>query len=484
MKKMRIFVAMITLGVLISMQFTQNVAAATQKSSFDNSKVYAKENVSVIEVSSVIFEYMDDPYTEESYSDPVVSMQYHGSMSGGSGMVSRENYNFYWRDVKTDKVLADTDIFEKGKEYSLSLELPCEFDQRSSFGGESHRYVYEKDFHGEVGGVAFTDKDYVVEGDKIIIKDIYSRICIDRPEDKIRIHSIDFRNINTKLYEGQDTNTLRVWKGYDETPVYINGEQKVEEGSVLDKNLHWSLFWVKLDYNAAQDWFTLAPPSDSSTYWWKLDFQKVEPNTYYGLVMILRWEQHENGPEIAVDADMLQGSNFKFVPMVNSAGIVQNCDSTFFGDIWGGLDDENDPNSMFTGYNLMAGCFSITKSLPADANNASPAKPTKPNKVSTPKVAKIKAVKVTAGRNKLNLRWKKASGISGYQLQVSPKKTFKGARKITVKKSAKAYTVKKLKSRKTYFVRIRAYKKYMSEGKKKQAYGKWVTVKAKTTSKK
>lgn len=366
----------------------------------------------------------------------------------------------------------------------MSLELPCEFDQRSSFGGESHRYVYEKDFHGEVGGVAFTDKDYVVEGDKIIIKDIYSRICIDRPEDKIRIHSIDFRNINTKLYEGQDTNTLRVWKGYDETPVYINGEQKVEEGSVLDKNLHWSLFWVKLDYNAAQDWFTLAPPSDSSTYWWKLDFQKVEPNTYYGLVMILRWEQHENGPEIAVDADMLQGSNFKFVPMVNSAGIVQNCDSTFFGDIWGGLDDENDPNSMFTGYNLMAGCFSITKSLPADANNASPAKPTKPNKVSTPKVAKIKAVKVTAGRNKLNLRWKKASGISGYQLQVSPKKTFKGARKITVKKSAKAYTVKKLKSRKTYFVRIRAYKKYMSEGKKKQAYGKWVTVKAKTTSKK
>ena len=97
-------------------------------------------------------------------------------------MVSRENYNFYWRDVKTDKILADTDIFEKGKEYSLSLELPCEFDQRSSFGGESHHYAYEKDFHGKVGGVAFTDKDYVVEGNKIIIKDIYSRICIDRPD--------------------------------------------------------------------------------------------------------------------------------------------------------------------------------------------------------------------------------------------------------------------------------------------------------------
>ena len=181
---------------------------------------------------------------------------------------------------------------------------------------------------------------------------------------------------------------------------------------------------------------------------------------------------------------MLQGSNFKFVPMVNGAGIVQNCDSTFFGDIWGGLDDENDPNSGYIGYSLMAGCFSITKSLPEDANNTSPAKPTKPNKVSAPKVAKVKAVKATAGRNKLSLKWKKASGIFGYQLQVSPKKTFKGARKITVKKSAKTYTVKKLKSRKTYFIRIRAYKKYVSEGKKKQAYGKWVTVKAKTTSKK
>ena len=490
-------------------------------------KANAEENVLSLNVSGVTFEYMDDPYTGESYNDPIVSMHWNYGWGGSYGMISRENYNFYWRDVETGEILTDSDIFEKGKEYSLTLELPCEFDQNSGYDKETYQhYVYEEDFNGVVGGVAFTDEDYVIEGDKIIVKDIYSKICIDRPEDKIRIHSIDFRNISTKLYEGQDTNTLKVWKGYEETPVYINGNQKIEKGSVLDKNLHWSLWWVKLDYNEATDQFTLASPADTSYGWWNLDFKEVEPDTYYGLVMILRWEQHKNGPEIAVDADMLQGYNYKFVPMVNGDGIVQNCESTFFGDIWGGLDDENDPDSEFLGYELMAGVFTITKSLPADANptaapssssdvlpsatpssapnalpsiaptsapnalssskpsvsnSPAPVQTAKPDIVVKPIVKKVKEANVAVGKKKLTIKWKKSSDVSGYQIQISTKKNFKGAKKISISKSKNQYTKKKLKSKKKYYIRIRAYKTYKDANKKTQkTYGKWVTMHKKT----
>lgn len=463
-------------------------------------EVNAEENNSALKVSGVNFEYMDDPYTGESYSNPIVSM-------GSFGMISRENYNFYWRDVETGKILTDTDVFEKGKEYSLSLELPCEFDQNDwGMKEEYHHYMYEEDFEGMIGNVKFTKEDYVVKDNKIIIEDIYSKICIDRPEGKIRIHSIDFRNLSTKLYEGQDTNTLKVWKGYEETPVYINGNQKIEKGSVLDKNLHWSLWWVRLDYNAMTDQFTLASPADTSPGWWQLDFKEVEPDTYYGLVMILRWEQHKNGPEIVVDADMLRGRNFRFIPMVNGKGIIQNCESTFFGDVWGGLDDENDPDSVYWGYELMAGVFSITKSLPADANiqpeetnvptetmtpgttNTPSSKPSVsvspvpvssavPNKVSAPNVGKVKAVKVTVGKKKLILKWKKSSGVSGYQVQISTKKNFKRAKKIYISKSKNKYAKKSLKAKKKYYVRIRAYKTYKDVNEKTQkAYGKWVTM--------
>ena len=448
----------------------------------------AAEKASSLNVSSVTFEYMDDPYTGESYNNPIVSMQWNTGWSGSYGTILRGNYDFYWRDVETGKILANTDIFEKGKEYSLTLELPCEFDQCTDYDtGTYYHYIYEKDFHGEVGGVTFTANDYMIEDDKIIVKDIYSKICIDRPEDKIRIHSIDFRNISTKLYEGQDTNTLNAWTGYEETPIYINGNQKVEKGSVLDKNLTWGLYWVKLDYNAAADCFTLASPSDSSSYWWELDLKKIEPDTYYGLVMILRWNQYKNGPEIALDAESLDygNSSFEFVPMVNGTGMVSNCESVFAGgDDGGGIDDENDPGTSYISYRLMAGVFAITKSLPD--TNVKPGTTTVPqtqkqDKVTVPKVSKVKAVKAEEKKKKLILKWKKSSGVSGYQLQISTKKNFKGARKISISKSKNTYTKKGLKKKKKYNIRIRAYKTYKDVDKKtKKVYGKWVTVNKKT----
>ena len=61
---------------------------------------------------------------------------------------------------------------------------------------------------------------------------------------------------------------------------------------------------------------------------------------------------------------------------------------------------------------------------------------------------------------KLNLKWKKISGVTGYQIQYSTSSKFKGSKTVTVKGAAKASTsIANLKKGKTYYVRIRTYRK-------------------------
>ncbi len=96
-------------------------------------------------------------------------------------------------------------------------------------------------------------------------------------------------------------------------------------------------------------------------------------------------------------------------------------------------------------------------------------KPTTPPTVKTP--AKIKTVKLKAKKKKLKVSWKKVSGAVGYEVQASTKKKFK--KNVISKATAKNKLVfKKLKSKKKYFVRVRAYKK--SNG--NVYYGKWSKV--------
>ena len=82
-----------------------------------------------------------------------------------------------------------------------------------------------------------------------------------------------------------------------------------------------------------------------------------------------------------------------------------------------------------------------------------------------PLAGKISNVKLTAGKNKLTLTWNKKTGIAGYQVQISDKKSFKNPKTYTLAKSKKKlvikkYKGKKLKSKKRYYVRIRAYKEF------------------------
>ncbi|MBR1693309.1 MAG: leucine-rich repeat domain-containing protein [Lachnospiraceae bacterium] len=103
------------------------------------------------------------------------------------------------------------------------------------------------------------------------------------------------------------------------------------------------------------------------------------------------------------------------------------------------------------------------------------------NTVKVPSVAKVKKLKVTAKKKAITVTWKKAAGVNGYQIQVSTKKNFKGAKTTAIKKTKVKYTASKLKSKKKYYIRIRAYKTYKdAAGKTQKAYGKWVTVNIKT----
>lgn len=116
------------------------------------------------------------------------------------------------------------------------------------------------------------------------------------------------------------------------------------------------------------------------------------------------------------------------------------------------------------------------KSYKVEGNTPSPTpvnKPTKPAKV-TVKTTKLKSAKNAKGK-KIVVKWKKNTAGNGYQIQYSTSKKFaKGNKTKTISKNkTTSYTIKKLKKKKTYYVRIRTYKK-VSE---KTYYSEWSSVK-------
>lgn len=87
--------------------------------------------------------------------------------------------------------------------------------------------------------------------------------------------------------------------------------------------------------------------------------------------------------------------------------------------------------------------------------------------------------KLTAGKKKFTVQWKKDKKADGYQVQYSTDKKFKkNVKSVNVSKKTTKATVKKLKKGKTYRVRIRSYKKI--NGKKYcSGWGKVKSVKVK-----
>lgn len=102
------------------------------------------------------------------------------------------------------------------------------------------------------------------------------------------------------------------------------------------------------------------------------------------------------------------------------------------------------------------------------------------NKKSKLTIKKTKLKSVTAGKRKLVVRWKKgAKNVTAYQLQCAANKKFKrkATKIVTISGRKKTkVTIKKLKAKKKYYVRIRTVGK--KNGKK--YYSAWSAVKSKT----
>lgn len=104
----------------------------------------------------------------------------------------------------------------------------------------------------------------------------------------------------------------------------------------------------------------------------------------------------------------------------------------------------------------------------------------KQNSVPTPtatpvkKPGQVKGLKLKAGKKKVTVTYKKVSGATSYKVTYSTSKKFKKVKTVTVK-SGKAVkkTISKLKSKKTYYVKVCAVKKV----KGKSYTGKWSAVK-------
>lgn len=73
--------------------------------------------------------------------------------------------------------------------------------------------------------------------------------------------------------------------------------------------------------------------------------------------------------------------------------------------------------------------------------------------------ASVKLSSLKAGSKQMTVKWKAGKGIDGYEIQYSPKKNFKSAKKVTISDMYATQTViQKLKAGKNYYVRIRAFR--------------------------
>ncbi len=114
------------------------------------------------------------------------------------------------------------------------------------------------------------------------------------------------------------------------------------------------------------------------------------------------------------------------------------------------------------------------KKTTSPAQKASEAKATAEKAMKQAKITKLTAK--AKGKKKINVTWKKVAKATGYEVQASTKKNFK---KDVIKKTTtkNKLVIKKLKSKKKYFVRVRAYATYKdAKGKTQKVCGSWFKI--------
>lgn len=94
------------------------------------------------------------------------------------------------------------------------------------------------------------------------------------------------------------------------------------------------------------------------------------------------------------------------------------------------------------------------------------------------KPAAVKKVKLSnKSAKKMNVSFGKVQGAAGYEIQYATSKKFKGKKSVLATSTKK--TISKMKNQKTYYVRVRAYKKDSTGAKVWGKYSKVVSIKIK-----
>lgn len=135
-------------------------------------------------------------------------------------------------------------------------------------------------------------------------------------------------------------------------------------------------------------------------------------------------------------------------------------------------------------YNLKYSCMvtvtdpnmPITQTAANVAPTAAQQTPTADAKSTAKKPKSTSISKLTNGKKQFKVTWKKKSGVTGYQIQYATDSKFKKNKTTVTVKGAKSTskTIKKLKSKKKYYVRVRTYKTVNG----KKVYSSWSKVKS------
>ena len=91
----------------------------------------------------------------------------------------------------------------------------------------------------------------------------------------------------------------------------------------------------------------------------------------------------------------------------------------------------------------------------------------------TPTFPNTTISKLTPKKKAIKVNFKNCSNVSGYQIKYSTDKKMTSSKKVKVSPTASSKTIKSLKSKKTYYVKVRTYKTVNVNGVNKTYYGKW-----------
>lgn len=168
----------------------------------------------------------------------------------------------------------------------------------------------------------------------------------------------------------------------------------------------------------------------------------------------------EGSYSVTVSSTGYKDVSFTYEKKATSTGNTDNIGNA------GGTTDKKDNNSNSNTNTSTSNNTNKTVTPGPSANTDTTAKVS---------VAKVKGVKLSSKAKKIKVSWKKAAGVTGYQVQYSTSKKFKKAATVNVKKAKTVQaTIKKgLKKGKKYYVRVRAYKTVSG----KKITGKWSVAK-------